>query len=233
MDVIINKGNKTALLFGASGLVGGFCLKHLLESPIYDKVITFGRKEVDIHHEKLTQHLIEFDNLQEYQKLIQGDDLFCCLGTTLKKAGSKEAFRKVDFHYPLQIAELAAWNKVGQFILVSAVGADPYSLFFYNEVKGELEEAIKDLSFWGIHIMQPAMLLGERRESRPLERLGMIVSQGLNNLVGDMMGKYKPVNAEDLALAMLAVAQNLKGGHHIHSSDKIAKLGKGSRNLIR
>ncbi|MEM6966394.1 MAG: NAD-dependent epimerase/dehydratase family protein [Bacteroidota bacterium] len=233
MDVTINKGNKTALLLGGSGLVGSFCLQHLLASPIYEKVVSFGRRELDMAHEKLTQHVIDFDEVHHYQKLFQGDDLFCCLGTNIKKAGSKTAFRKVDFHYPLQIAEMAAWNKVGQFILVSSAGADSDALIFYSKVKGELEEAIKDLSFWGIHIMQPAVLLGERKESRPLERFGMIVSQGLNYLVGDMLGKYQPVNAEDVALAMIAVAQDLQGGHHVYPSDKIVKLGRKGSDLIR
>lgn len=233
MEFTINKGNKTALLFGASGLIGGFCLRLLVESPVYEKVICFGRKELSIQHEKLSQHIINFDELYAYEELIKGDDLFYCIGTTIKKAGSKAAFRKVDLEYPLEIAVAASLNDVGQLILVSAVGADSNSLIFYNHIKGELEKRIKRLNFWSIHIMQPAILLGERKENRPLERVGMIVSQGLNSVIGNLLGKYKPVNAEDVAKAMIIAAQNLKKGIHIYPSDSIVQIGSGEKKLIR
>ena len=233
MEFTINKGNKTALLFGASGLVGGFCLHLLLESPVYDKVICFGRKELPIQHEKLVQHIINFDELFAHEELIKGDDLFYCIGTTIKKAGSKTAFRKIDLEYPLEIAVAASLNDVGQLILVSSVGAEASSLILYNHIKGELEKRIKQLKFWSIHIMQPSILLGERKESRPLERIGMIVGQGLDKVIGNFLGKYKPVNAEDVAKAMIAAAQNLKEGIHIYPSDSIVQLGSGERKLIR
>lgn len=233
MEIILKKGKKTALLFGASGMVGGFCLEELLASPIYEKVISFGRRDLEVEHDKLTHHIIDFDQLTEIKDLLKGDDLFCCLGTTIKKAGSKPAFRKVDFEYPLKIATIALQNQVGQFILVSAVGADPDSLVFYNQVKGELEVAIKQLDFWSIHIMRPSLLMGERKESRPLERIGMILSQGLDTIVGNLMGKYKPVNAEHVAKSMIIAAQNLKGGIHKHNSDHMSEIGKSGQNLIR
>ena len=153
MEIKIEQGNKTAILFGGSGLVGGFCLELLLESPIYAKVLSFGRKKLNKEHEKLEQIEIDFEKLSQYQKLIQGNDLFCALGTTIKKAGSQEAFRKVDLEYPAEIAKIAVKNGVSQFILVSSAGADSKSNNFYTKVKGELEDIIRELPFWGIHIL--------------------------------------------------------------------------------
>ncbi len=232
MEIKIEQGNKTAILFGGSGLVGGFCLDLLLESPIYSKVLSFGRKKLNKEHEKLEQIVIDFEKLSQYQKLIRGNDLFCALGTTIKKAGSQEAFRKVDFEYPKEIASIAAKNGVSQFILVSASGADSKSKIFYNKVKGELEDAIKELPFWSIHILRPSLLLGERAESRPLERFGIIISKGIDFFMGDLLGKYQPVKAEDVAKAMVVEAQSLEGGIKRLTSDAMVKIGKSERDLL-
>ncbi|MFK8007688.1 MAG: oxidoreductase [Saprospiraceae bacterium] len=232
MEIKIKEGKKTAILFGGSGLVGRFCLDLLLESPIYIKVISFGRKKLNIDHEKLEQFVIDFDNLSEAKRLIQGNDLFCTLGTTIKKAGSQEAFRKVDFEYPKEIATIAAKNGVSQFILVSSVGADSKSKVFYSQVKGELEDAIKELPFWGIHILRPSMLLGKREERRTLEKIGIIFSKGIDFLVGDLLGKYQPVKAEDVAKAMVIEAQSLEGGIKRLTSDAMVKIGKSEKDLL-
>lgn len=232
MEIKIKEGNKTALLFGGSGLVGRYCLDLLLKSPNYTKVISFGRRKLNIEHSKLKQIQIDFDNLSKYADLIKGNDLFCTLGTTIKKAGSQEAFRKVDFEYPLEIAKIASNNGVSQLILVSASGANSKSRFFYNRVKGELEDAVKELSFWGIHILRPSLLIGERNESRPLERFGIFVSKGIDFLVGDLLGQYQPVKAKDVAKAMVVEAQNLEGGIKRLTSDAMVKLGKVERDLL-
>jgi len=232
MEIKIEQGNKTAILFGGSGLVGGFCLDLLLESPNYAKVLSFGRRKLNKEHEKLEQIVIDFEKLSQYQKLIRGNDLFCALGTTIKKAGSQEAFRKVDFEYPKEIATIAAKNGVSQFILVSASGADSTSKIFYNKVKGELEDEIKKLPFWSIHVLRPSLLLGDRKESRPLERFGIIVSRGIGFLMGDLLGKYQPVKAEDVAKAMVLEAQSLEGGIKRLTSDAMVKIGKSERDLL-
>lgn len=232
MEIKIKEGKKTAILFGGSGLVGGFCLDLLLESPIYSRVLSFGRKKLKKEHEKLEQHIIDFDRLTEAKKLIRGNDLFCSLGTTIKKAGSQEAFRKVDFEYPKEIATIAAQNGVNQLILVSASGANSKSNIFYNQVKGELEDAVKELPFWGIHILRPSLLLGKREESRPLERLGILVSKSIGFLVGDLLGKYQPVKAVDVAKSMVLEAQSLEGGIKRLTSDAMVKIGKKERDLL-
>jgi uncharacterized protein YbjT (DUF2867 family) len=232
MEIKIEQGNKTAILFGGSGLVGGFCLDLLLESPIYAKVLSFGRRKLNKEHEKLEQIEIDFEKLSQYQKMIRGNDLFCALGTTIKKAGSQEAFRKVDLEYPAEIAKIAVKNGVSQFILVSSAGADSKSNNFYTKVKGELEDIIRELPFWGIHILRPSLLLGDRKESRPLERFGIIVSRGIGFLMGDLLGKYQPVKAEDVAKAMVVEAQSLEGGIKRLTSDAMVKIGKSERDLL-
>lgn len=232
MEIKIEEGNKTAILFGGSGLVGGFCLDLLLESPIYSKVLSFGRRKLEKEHEKLEQFEIDFEKVSQYKKLIRGNDLFCALGTTIKKAGSQEAFRKVDYEYPKEIATIAAKNGVNQFILVSSVGADAKSKVFYSQVKGELEEAIMKMPFWGVHILRPSMLLGKREESRPLEKIGIIFSKGIDFLMGDLLGKYQPVKAEDVAKAMVVEAQNLEEGIKRLTSDAMVKIGKSERDLL-
>ena len=226
MGFQITKGDKTALIFGASGMVGQYCLSYLLDSGIYSKVISIGRKTLDVEHPKLSQKVIDFDQLTAYQELIQGDDLFCCLGTTIKKAGSQKAFIKVDYQYIFEIARMAAANQVHQFLLISAVGADEDSVFFYNQVKGKTERAVKELDFWALHIFQPAILLGERAEFRPLERLAMRLSKGLDYFLGDYLGQYKPVEAETVAKAMLNAAQNLKAGQFLYSSNQLENLAE-------
>lgn len=232
MEIKIEQGNKTAILFGGSGMVGGFCLDLLLESPNYSKVLSFGRGKLNKEHEKLEQIVIDFEKLSEYKKMIRGNDLFCALGTTIKKAGSQEAFRKIDLEYPSEIAKIAVENGVSQFILVSSAGADSKSNNFYTKVKGELEDLVRELPFWGIHILRPSLLLGDRKESRPLERFGIIVSRGIGFLMGDLLGKYQPVKASDVAKAMVVEAQSLEGGIKKLTSDAMVKIGKSDRELL-
>lgn len=220
----IQKAQKTALLFGASGLVGGFCLEQLLASPLYSKVKVFNRRKLDIKHPKYEEYIINFDDLSEYKDWMVGEDVFCCLGTTRKKAGSKVAFSKVDYTYVLEVAKLAAKNKANQFLLVSAIGADTDSMFFYNQVKGEIENAVQNLNYWSVHIFRPSLLLGNRNEMRIGEKVAMIAS-GLFNIVTNRLApKYSAVHGEQVAKAMIAVAQRIDGGTFIYESDEIQRF---------
>ncbi|MCB0546034.1 MAG: NAD(P)H-binding protein [Phaeodactylibacter sp.] len=229
----ISQHHKTALLFGASGLVGNQCLHQLLEHPAYHKVISFGRRKLDVEHPQLEQHVIDFSRLEEYAPLLKGHDLYSCLGTTMARAGSREAFFKVDYTYAFESARLAAANGVNQLLLVSAVGADPDALFFYSRVKGELESAVKKLPFWAIHLFQPSVLLGDRRESRLAEQLGGRLALGLDRLTGgELLGKYRPVEAAQVARAMIHVAQRLEGGLFVYPSDEILALaGQDNKDI--
>lgn len=218
---------KTAILFGATGLVGGFVLKNLLNHGAYDKVIAFTRKPLNLQHPKLQNPIIDFDKLADYQHLIKGDDLYLCLGTTMKKAGSKDAFKKVDLDYPLQAAQLAKNNNVKQVMLCSAVDANAQSMIFYNQVKGTLEDALKRLNFEVTHIFQPSILMGERSENRLGERIGIAVSRVLDNVVGDNLGRYRPVSGQQVAQAMVMAAQKTQEGIHVYLSHEMVKgIGK-------
>ncbi len=163
---------KTALIIGSTGLIGSKLLHLLLESPNYDKVITFVKRDSGIMHPKLTQHLIDFDKPETYKELVVGDDFFCTIGTTIKKAGSQKAFRKVDFEYPRQFAAFALENKVKQFLIVSSLGADANSGNFYLKTKGEIQDFLKDCAFESVAVFQPSLLLGNRTEFRLGEKVG-------------------------------------------------------------
>ncbi len=214
----ITKDNKTALVFGATGLIGNHLVNFLLFHPAYEKVVVFLRKKMDLEHPKLSQQVIDFDKPESFSDLVKGDDLFCCLGTTMAKAGSKEAFYKVDFTYAFRAANMAAKNGVNQFLLVSSVGADTDSLFFYSKVKGELEEEVQKLNFWSTHIFRPSVLLGSRNENRWGEEIAGKLGKVIDRFTGGLLTKYRPIEADVVAKAMVSAAQGLKPGVHFYPS---------------
>lgn len=227
MTFEIIKGGKVALVFGASGLVGSQVLPRLLDHDAYDRVITFGRSDLDFVHDKLEHHTIDFDKIIDYAHLIKGDDLYCCVGTTRKKAGSKEAFRKVDFDYCVEIAQFAHVNQVSQLLMISTVGANPKSLFFYNQVKGELEQALQKLDFWALRILQPSYLLGLKEdEFHFADEAGKLVTKLMDNILEDKLLNYRPITAANVAQAMIKLAQGLDKGTHVYSSNEIRTLAE-------
>ncbi|MER2996506.1 oxidoreductase [Pontibacter populi] len=215
---------RNALIVGASGLVGGHCLRLLLASERYSQIISAGRRDLPLIHPKLDQKVIDFDNLKKYSTELAADDVYCCLGTTINKAGSKENFYKVDYTYVVELAKLAAAKNAGQFLVVSAMGADAGSMFFYNKVKGEMERDVQDLDFRAVHIFRPSLLLGEREEERTGEELASKIMKPLSSLMIGPLSKYKPIPGEDVAKAMLYAAGQNRGGTQIYTSDKIAKM---------
>lgn len=226
----ITKGKKTAILLGATGLVGTYCLDHLLAHPNYHRVVVLTRRSVDREHERLEEHLINFDELPAYRSLFKGQDLFLCLGTTMRKAGSRKAFFQVDYTYPYQAARMAADNGVNQMLLVSSVGADRESVFFYSKVKGLLEGAVKEMPFWAIHIFQPSVLLGERNENRWGEQLAGQLGKGIDYLTGGILTKYRPIEAEVVAKAMVNAAQRLEAGIHTYPSHYLQQVAEETYN---
>jgi uncharacterized protein YbjT (DUF2867 family) len=194
-------GALTALLAGATGLVGGECLRGLLASERYSTVVVVTRRDLGerARHPKLKQYVTDFAQLGELRPRLRADHVFCALGTTMRKAGSRAAFREVDFEYPLQLARLARAEGARHFSLVSAVGADRRSPFYYSRVKGELEGALTGMDWSSLAIFRPSLIEGQRAEVRPLER----VSASLLRLAPPA---WRPVAATDIAGAMLAVA---------------------------
>jgi uncharacterized protein YbjT (DUF2867 family) len=217
---------KTALVLGATGLIGGELLKLLLADPMYAHVTALVRKLTFEPQSKLNQQVVDFDQLNAHADLFAVDEVFCCLGTTIKKAGSQEAFRKVDFAYPLEAARLAVAKGVRQFLLITALGADKSSSVFYNRVKGEVEEEISKLHLPALHIFRPSLLLGERQEVRIGETVGKVVATGISFLLVGGLKKYKPIQGRTVAKAMVAVAQKNLTGKHVVESGEIQALGQ-------
>jgi uncharacterized protein YbjT (DUF2867 family) len=222
----IQQHSKVAVLFGASGLIGNCCLRRLLVHQAYEKVISIGRTTIKATHPKLIHYEVDMSNPENYRHLLQGDDLFICLGTTMKKAGSKEVFYEIDHDLIFTIAKTGSLQNVNQLIFVSALGADSKSFIYYLKVKGQLEDDVRRLPFWGIHIMRPSILLGNRDESRPLEKVTGRLSKGLQYFSGSILGDIAPVDADDVAKAMVQAAQSLKQGTHIHHGSEIVKLAR-------
>lgn len=216
---------RRALLLGASGLIGGHCLTLLLQDDTYNEVVILVRKKLPQTHPKLTQHIVNFDGLHEHADWFQAHDVFCCLGTTIKKAGSQEAFRKVDFSYAYKAAQLAASNGVEHFLLVSSLGADANSSVFYSRVKGELEIAVSTLSFAAVSIFQPSLLLGERAEFRLGERIAEPVMKALSFLLLGPLRKYRAIEAGTVAAAMIEVAKSQPKGVKVYESNRIQEIG--------
>lgn len=213
--------NKTALLFGATGLVGTELLRELLAHPAYRRVVAPTRRKLRQGHPKLDNPLVNFDTLERWSGKIECEDVFIALGTTIKKAGSQEAFRKVDFDYIVKSALLAKAGGANQCLLVSAAGVAPDSYFFYNRVKGQTEEAIKELGFWSTHIFQPGVLVGKREEFRLGERIGIGVSNLLRTINPGILGDYNPTRADVLARKMVVAAQGVSPGLHFHKAGEL------------
>lgn len=214
-----------AILAGASGLVGGACLQKLLASPAYTQVISLGRRSLPIQNAKLTQLQVNFDALPPLEEA-RGAAVFSALGTTIKKAGSQEAFHRVDLEYPLQLARHARAAGAEQFLLVSSVGANPHSSNFYLRVKGEAEDALRQLGFRTLHIFRPSILVGDRAESRPGERFGIALSRALEFAFIAGLRKYRPMPVPLLAQAMLNAASQTQPGCFIHEYDSILQLAR-------
>lgn len=215
---------KTALLVGATGLVGGHVLEQLLEDTYFDKVIVLTRKTLGSNHPKLKEVIVNFDQLENYKSDIKADIVFCCLGTTIKTAGSQEAFKKVDYEYPLRVAEIAKQNGTSSFLIITALGSAKSSIIFYNRVKGEVEEAIGKLNFDAFHILQPSLIIGERKDSRMGEGLAQKLSPVYDTLMFGPLTKYKSIKAEQIAKAMIHYSKSETKGIMRHESGELQKV---------
>lgn len=216
---------KTALIVGATGLVGGYCLKEILKSDHYEKVISVGRRQISQSHPKLEQLIMSFDENMNFTKIKKIDDVFCCLGTTINKAGSKSGFRTVDFEYPVLVARLAKDKMASQYLLISSLGANPDSLIFYSKTKGETEQAIKESGIEKIKIFRPSLLQGERLETRTGEDIYLGVSKLMPFLFWGPFSAYKPVLAQDVARVMVHQAnQNNVEKYKIYESADIQNI---------
>jgi uncharacterized protein YbjT (DUF2867 family) len=212
---------KRALLAGATGLVGGFCLRRLLADRRYASVTVWSRSPLAVAHPKLTVALIDFSGLPSSPDRF--DEVFCCLGTTIRKAGSQAAFRRVDHDYPVALAKVGKAAGAGVFIMISALGADARSSVFYNRIKGEAETDIAAMGLPRAVFLRPSILLGSRKENRPGERIGILAGRLIAPLLVGRMAKYRPIDADAVAAAMISAANDpaIEGAVE---SDRIARL---------
>lgn len=214
---------RTALLVGATGLVGSHLLKRLLAHPDYARVSVWVRRALQLQDPKLAQVVVDFERLQEQVPRVDAQDVFLALGTTIKKAGSEQAFYRVDHDYPVQVARLARQYGATRFLMVSALGANANSRVFYSRVKGEAEDAIRGLGLPKMWFFRPSLLVGERQEPRPGEKLGLVFGKLIAPLLVGALRKYRPVEADSVAAAMVyAATHDVRPG--TVESDEIARL---------
>lgn len=208
---------KVALIAGGTGLIGSQLLQLLLGSDRYHLVVALTRKELPVHS-KLVQTKMEKNTLDTLDTTIRIDDVFCCLGTTMAKAHSKEQFYEVDFTYPLLLAKNSLKRGAQQYLLVSALGANRKSPIYYNRVKGEVEEVISKIGFSTIHILRPSLLLGPRNENRPGEEAAKFFYKVFGFMIPP---KYKAIESMKVARAILQFASREQVGNFVHQSDEL------------
>jgi uncharacterized protein YbjT (DUF2867 family) len=215
---------RSAIVAGASGLVGERVLRRLLAGGTYDRVVALVRGPVNVTHKKLEQRTVDYERLGRMSAFPRAEDVFCCLGTTIRKAGSPEAFHKVDVGYVARLAEVAVRAGSAQFLLVSAVGANARSGNFYLRCKGEAEDMVRTLPYKGVQIFRPSFLVGERREKRAGEAAGIALARLFSPAMIGPAARYRPIRADDVARAMQAVARDAPPGIHVYEARAMQAL---------
>ena len=214
---------KTALIFGSTGLVGGHVLDQLIQNKNYSKIKLFVRSAYEIDDPKIEIVKTDFNNLENHIEDIKGDDCFFCIGTTKKNSPDKDEYKRVELEVPKQVAKIAKSNLVNSFVFVSSGYANPKSSGDYLKFKGLVEEELKRLNFSKLGIMRPSFLLGDRKEKRVGEKIGIFVFKILSPLFLGPLKKMKPIHSATVAKAMISAAnENLE--KNIFESNEIAEL---------
>lgn len=214
----------TALIYGATGLIGSQLLSLLIESTDYQNIIIFTRKKIGVENKKVQIILDEFNAIKKHKNNLKADHVFCCLGTTRKKTPDKKEYYKIDHDYPLIAAAIAIENNCKHFHLVSSIGANKESLFFYTKTKGKLENDISFLPFESINIYRPSLLLGQRREKRSAEDISAKILHILNPALIGPLKKYKGIKAFTVAKAMYNQSLNNSKGINIFLPEELNKI---------
>lgn len=211
-----------ALIVGASGLTGSALLRLLLDAPNVARVTALVRRRLPVDHPKLEQVELDFAELEQRRELIRADIVYCCLGTTIGKAGSEARFKTVDYFYPLTLAMLAKMNGVPSFAAISSLGANADSPTFYLKTKGQLENALKALAFDQLLLVRPSLLTGERQEFRLAERLSLAAGRLVSPLLLGWLRRYRPIAAEVVAWNLLQATRDVGHGTNIIESEQLA-----------
>lgn len=216
---------KTAIILGATGLTGGKLLQRLLKDKRYSTIKLFSRSSVKISDPKIEEHLIDLFELEKYEHIFMGDEVFCCIGTTKAKTPDEDTYRKIDYGIPVAAARLAKKNGIPKFLVISALGADADSGIFYNKTKGEMERDVLEQNIPGTYIFEPSLISGDRNEKRFFESLGKQVMKVGNFFLFGPLKKYRSIHPETIALAMIKVANEQYDKKRIES-DEIKKIAK-------
>lgn len=219
---------RSALVLGATGLIGGELIPQLLGNAEYGLVRALVRRPLGRTHPKLQAVTVSFDALEAHAEAFAVDDIYCALGTTVRKSGSQEQYRKIDVEYPSRAAVLGKRAGARNCLLVTAMGANPGSSLFYNRIKGEAEEGVKAAGLAATHIFRPSFLIGDRQEHRPLERAALPLLLALNWALVGPLRPYRAIHAATVARAMIRAALSDADGLHVYPSDRIAQLGAQS-----
>ncbi|KAF0195686.1 MAG: nucleoside-diphosphate sugar epimerase [Bacteroidetes bacterium] len=219
-----DKKGLTGIVFGSSGLTGHFLVELLLKDTRYENLVLFVRKETRVLHGKIRQIVFNPDEIDKIKHEITGDHVFCCIGTTIRKAGSQDSFYKTDHDLVINIARVASQNGISVFSVISSLGADLKSGNFYLKTKGSMEADLRLLNVNNLNILRPSLLLGMRQETRLLEEISKFLFKHLKFVFSGRFRKYRPVHAETVAMAMIRAA-NERQGVCIIESDKIEELG--------
>lgn len=216
---------KSALVFGSTGLVGAYLLEELLQNNKYTSIKLFVRKETGLKHPRIEEYLIDFSELNQKKEQIKGTDVFICLGTTLKKAGSIKKMEQIDHYLPVEIGKIALSNGAKNIAVVSSIGANQNAKNYYLRIKGEMEADILKLPYQNICIARPSLLLGERKEKRTAEIISKYIMKSLGFLFVGKIRKYRAIQGKTVARAMIQALIENKG-EMILESDRLQELGK-------
>jgi uncharacterized protein YbjT (DUF2867 family) len=215
---------RIAWIVGGSGLVGSRLLPMLLHGGAYERVVALSRRPLRVDHPRLANRILRFENLEKELASLACTDAYCCLGSTLKQAGSREAFRAVDCDLVVRFARYARANGAVSLAVVSAIGADIAAKNFYMHVKGEAEIALQTLRFPALHIFQPSLLLGSRRELRATEGIARLLAPLVSPLMLGKLRPFRPISARQVAAAMAGAVLSGRRGTHRYTYAEICKL---------
>lgn len=214
---------KTAIILGATGLTGNKLLRQLLKDERYEKVKIFTRSRLDLQDSKLEEYLIDLFEMEHFKDIFRADEVFCCVGTTMKKTPDKDQYRKIDFGIPATAAKLCKENEINSFLTISSMGANETSKFFYNRTKGEMEGAVLDMKIRKTHILRPSLIAGKRGESRPMESASKQFMKLVNPFLKGNLKKYQSIHPDEIVKTMIYLA-NTDYPEIILESDEIKKL---------
>ncbi len=214
---------KTAIILGATGLTGSILLQNLISDHRYDTIKLFSRKKIEGLPLKVQQFVGNMLDLGTFKEAFTGDEVYCCIGTTAKKTPNKETYKKIDFGIPVTAAKLSKENKINKFLVISAMGANAKSNIFYNRTKGEMEQEVLQQNIPNTYILQPSIIGGNRNENRIGEKIGLAIFKLIQPFFIGNLKKYKIIEAENIAQAMINLA-NSTSTSQIITSEKIKEI---------